>query len=402
MGKVRGNADSAGEAVTQWIRSHAHSITTIDRQAPLTDLEPLANMIRNTTVIGIGESTRGARSARQIYLIKDRLMRFLVEQMGFRTLIIETDWTVGLQLNEYLRTGKGDPRSLLTTAWGPLQTEEVLDAIKWMRSYNVQNPADPIRVFGGYFGSGHAQAYDEVTNYVKLSAPERLDELEAHYSLLRPSGGIEGYVEWYSSQRDKQPFIDHAKRAYQLIADLPSHEGHELALQHARFIVGFFEYQGIENLNLDHRIANNMIWWHENTGDKIVYWGGIAHTAKGSFLTTWRSAGNYLWEHFGSGYVSMGVTFHHGSGADPIPAPSAEFAEAVLGKIDLDTYLLDLNASKPDFVRAWLNAPTKIRVIGPYYDPEEDSTFHMVGALADLFDIIIHFQEITPASILPK
>lgn len=395
--EVRTNSDSAEEAVTQWIRSNAYAIATIDPQAPYTDLEPLANIFRNSTVIGIGESTRGARSAHQIYLIKDRLTRFLVEYLGFRTLFLETDWTVGMQLNEYLRTGKGDPEALLTAAWGPLQTEEVLDALCWMHSYNVQNPDDTIRVFGGYFGAGHVQVFDEVANYVRINAPEQLDELETHYSFLRPSGEIDKHVEWYSSQLNKQPFIDHARLAYQLIAKLPRNDGHELALQHSRFILGFYECGGFESLDLDHRMANNMIWWQENTSDKVVYWGGIAHTAKDSLLATGRSAGSYLHEYFGSGYTSLGVTFHHGLGADYIPEPSAEFAEAVLGEVDLDSYLLNLNATQPDTVRAWLNTPTKIRVIGPYYDPEKDSTFHMVGPLAKWFDIIIHFQEITAA-----
>lgn len=402
MGKVRTDSDLAGESVIQWIKSNAQLITTINSQAPFTDLEPLANMIRNTTIIGIGESTRGARSAHQIYRIKDRLMRFFVEQLGFRSLFLETDWTIGMQLNEYLRTGRGDPQSLLHATWGPLQTEEVLDVINWIRSYNLLNPNDTIRVFGGYFNAEHVQVYDEVTNYVRTSAPERLNELETLYSLLCPSIGIGEHIEWYSRQRDKKPFIGYAQQAYQLIAELPTCEGHELALQHSRFILAFYESHGFESLDLDHRMANNMIWWHENTGDKIVYWGGIAHTAKDSLLETGPSAGSYLWEHFRSGYTSLGVTFHHGSGADPIPEPSEGFAESVLGEVDLQTYLLNLNASQPDSVRSWLNAPTKVRVIGPYYDPEKDSTFHMVGSLASWFDIIIHFQEITPARNLSK
>lgn len=51
---------------------------------------------------------------------------------------------------------------MLAATWGPLQTEEVLDALCWMRSYNIQNPGDTIRVFGGYFGAGHVQVSDEV------------------------------------------------------------------------------------------------------------------------------------------------------------------------------------------------------------------------------------------------
>ncbi|MFD3768219.1 MULTISPECIES: erythromycin esterase family protein [Paenibacillus] len=171
---------------------------TIDPQASFTDLEPLANIFRRTTIIGVGESTRGARSAHQIYLIKDRLTRFLVEHLGFRTLFLETDWTIGMQLNEYLRTGKGDPQALLAATWSPLQTEDVLDALCWMRSYNIQNPGDTIRVFGGYFGAGHVQVSDEVANYVRINAPERLDELETRYSFLRPSGEIDKHIAWYS------------------------------------------------------------------------------------------------------------------------------------------------------------------------------------------------------------
>ncbi|MFF3926423.1 erythromycin esterase family protein [Paenibacillus lactis] len=172
-------------------------------------------------------------------------------------------------------------------------------------------------------------------------------------------------------QQNKQRFIDDARLTYQLIAKLPRNDGHELALQYARFILGFYEYEGFESLDLDHRMAKNMIWWHENTGDKVMYWGGIAHTAKDILLTTGSSAGSYLHEHFGAGYTSLGLTFHHGLGADYIPESSAEFAEAFLGEVDLNAYLLNLNATQPDAVRTWLNAPTKIRVIGPYYDLEK-------------------------------
>ncbi|MEV4250650.1 hypothetical protein AB0J63_45535 [Streptosporangium canum] len=30
--------------------------------------------------------------------------------------------------------------------------------------------------------------------------------------------------------------------------------------------------------NLEERLADDVIWWHERSGHKIVYWGGIAHT----------------------------------------------------------------------------------------------------------------------------
>ncbi|HXG67286.1 MAG TPA: erythromycin esterase family protein, partial [Blastocatellia bacterium] len=67
----------------------------------------------------------------------------------------------------------------------------------------------------------------------------------------------------------------------------------------------------------------------------------------------------------------------------------------------LDPYFLDLHARQPHSVRAWLNAPTKTRLIGPHYNPDNDPAYHMSGgSLADWFDIIVHSQEVTPALFL--
>lgn len=341
--KKQANIDRV--AVSQWIKSNAFPLLTIDPQAAANDLLPLATMVRDAKIVGLGESTRGARSAHELYLIKHRLLRFLVEYAGFRSLVLEGEWTKIIPLDAYLHTGVGDPRVLLAEAWGPLQTEEVLDAIRWMRTFNEQNPSDLIRVFGAYTGAVDAEAYE-------------------------------------------------------LIAKLPPSDSRELALQYARFIVGYYEREGQDSLSLDHRFAKNTILWLEHTGHKMVYWGGIGHTANSSLIQNSDSAGSYLRKYLGAGYVSIALTFHHGSESEPIPFPSPDFAEAILSQPELETYYLDLRTDQPESVRAWLNSQTKVRVIGPYYDPEKDATFFMEGALADWFDIIIHTHKITPAQIL--
>ncbi|WP_243981563.1 erythromycin esterase family protein [Streptomyces sp. NEAU-YJ-81] len=85
----------------------------------------------------------------------------------------------------------------------------------------------------------------------------------------------------------------------------------------------------------------------------------------------------------------------------PVPAPAAEFADAVLGGTGLDAYLLDLHADGPAPIRTWLNTPTRTRLIGPHYDPEDNAAYHLSGgSLTDLFDIILHTQEVTPVRFL--
>jgi erythromycin esterase len=95
------------------------------------------------------------------------------------------------------------------------------------------------------------------------------------------------------------------------------------------------------------------------------------------------------------------LTFHHGSTSYDIPAPPAEFAEVVLGATDMAAYLLDLRTPSAAEVRAWLDRPTMTRLIGPTYDPDNDAAYHLsCGSLAEWFDIIVHCQEVTRASLL--
>ncbi|MFI8812175.1 erythromycin esterase family protein [Streptomyces sp. NPDC055082] len=87
----------------------------------------------------------------------------------------------------------------------------------------------------------------------------------------------------------------------------------------------------------------------------------------------------------------------------PVPAPPAEFADAVLGSAGLDTYLLDLRDDAPAAVRAWLDAPARTRVIGPVYDPADNAAHRLSGgSLADWFDILLHSRVVTPVRFLEQ
>jgi erythromycin esterase len=305
--------------VTRWIVENAHPLTTVDPGAPLSDLAPLADMVGDARVVGVGRPTHGAH---ELSTLTHRIVRLLVEHLGFRSLALEEGWTTGIPIDEYLRTGSGDPRELVKGASPPHRTEEFLDVLRWMRAYNEVNPTDPLR-------------------FVGVDISNELHAIDAMASM--------SYIESC--------------------------------------------------------LADNTIWWHEHTGHKIVYWSG-SHTAIGHARTvtfppappkTGRNAGSYLREHFGAGFVSVGLSFHHGSVPNPVPAPTPGRADALLGSTGLAAYLLDLRADQPDPVRTRLQAPAKLRLIGPNYDPDDDASHHMSGgSLNDWFDLIIHHREVTP------
>jgi erythromycin esterase len=305
-----------------WLKHHAHPLVTIDPEDTLTDLLPLRDIVGDAKIVALGVS---ARDTHELSTLSHRILRFLVEGLGFRSLALEGDDATSVTLDEYVRTGTGDPAALLAGARSFWRTTELLDAVRWIRRHNQRHPADPVHIAN-------------VASHPRQAMPQ-----------LEDLGDIE-----------------------QLLAD-------------------------------------NVTWWHEHTGHKILYWGGMAHTVDGNPRTVspstppavHRSAGSYLRQRFGSGYLSVGVTFHHGSNAYAAPAPPTRFAEAELGDIGAKPYLLDLRAESPPRVRAWLDQPARTRLISHVYTPENDAAHYLSGgSLSSWFDVIVHCPEVTPVRLL--
>ncbi|TDD24445.1 erythromycin esterase family protein [Nonomuraea diastatica] len=403
-----------GSAVTGWLRRHAAPLAGIDPAAPLTDLAALRPMLGDASVVGLGESTHGAAEETRL---KHRTLRYLVEELGFRSIAWEEDWTVGLEVDDYLRTGKGDVNTLVRKMARTWRTREVADVLGWLRAYNATHD-EQVRFVGVECFATGPRAYDAVTRYVAETAPGRKAELARHMRKIRPDTADMGaYVQWYYGVKDKKPYIRHARQAYELVRKVPHDDGdraYELALQHARQIVSFYEYFDQKNVYQyrDARAAENLRWWRDRTGDRIAYWAASPHTAKAAGVTVhapggpplrFDGAGSLLRRWYGRKYRSIGFTFTRGTlaGADGrparVPAPPRDWADAPFGAVRHAQYAVDLQASRaPDAVRAWLRTPAKMRCVAAY-DPAEPEGHYMSGSSpAGWFDVIVHRQEISP------
>jgi erythromycin esterase len=288
-------------------------------------------VVGDAAIVGLGESTHGAHEQ---FTVKQRIVRMLVEELGFRSLALEEDETKGSQLDEYVVSGAGDLQDLLADAGTPWRTTEIQQLITWFRSCNEAHPDDTVRVVGVDVVAVRSLAYEAVTRYVEQAVPERTAELEQHFATIRPPDDIQQHITWLHRQPDKAALVEHARR----------------------------------------------------------------------------SAGAYLRQQYGDSYVSIGMTFHHGTvnagWAPPqpyqVPAPPTHFAESTLGEPEPAGFILDLHTPAPESVRAWLDAPATVRVIGPSYEPAKDADHQMAGgSLADWFDAVVHLTTVTPTRLLP-
>ena len=126
--------------------------------APLDDLAPLRRSIGNARIVGLGESAHGAAEETTL---KHRMLRLLVEQLGFRTVAWEEDWTTGVEIDAYIHGGPQDLAQLVASMSPQYQTHEVADVLAWLRRFNAGRH-DQVSFVGVEYYFTRRLAYDTV------------------------------------------------------------------------------------------------------------------------------------------------------------------------------------------------------------------------------------------------
>ncbi|KWT62343.1 erythromycin esterase [Streptomyces albus subsp. albus] len=173
-------------------------------------------MIGNAKMVGLGEATHGSH---EFFTMKERLFRHLVEEKGFTTFALELSWSAGLEIDEYLQTGKGDARRIAKRALAnsPWNREEFVSLITWMRDYNRRHPHRTVHFMGDDIGapSINDAFFARVTGYVQRTHPESLPRLNELYAGLRPIDDVFAYFR--KPMAERQRLADKAQQALKLI-----------------------------------------------------------------------------------------------------------------------------------------------------------------------------------------
>lgn len=112
---------------------------------PTDDLEPLRRVIANARFVGLGESIHTSGG---YYQMKDRVVRFLVQNMGFRAFGIEGPWRRTDLVNAYVQTCEGTPQDAQEPLFQVFQSAEVGAMLQWMCEWNRTHPEDRIQLYG--------------------------------------------------------------------------------------------------------------------------------------------------------------------------------------------------------------------------------------------------------------
>ncbi|MDX6260970.1 MAG: erythromycin esterase [Kribbellaceae bacterium] len=394
----------------------AHPIRSTDAGSSLRDLRPLTAMVGNARVVGVGEATH---SSSEFFTLKHKIFRELVEKKGFTTFALEAPWSTGLDLDRYVVSGIGDPREIMRRdfqdAYKFWNVQEYLDLIEWMRSYN-QTHARKLHFVGDDLGYASPALLDRVVDYVGKTSPAKLPEIKSLYSGIRSD---DEYAAWSAAYFTK-PLADRlkleaaARRAVVLVESLPASPERTWAAQNAQAIWQVAKFYSFDVTDptvtpqamyfRDESMAANTAWWARTTGAKVMLSAHNGHVAleTGSPADYPKDQGEFLREQLGRGYLSIGMSFDHGSfnshdTADgalrvfTLPPAAPGNNEYTLDKVPYRDYLVDLRRL-PASTRAWLDVRRPTRDIGTGY-PTPDLPIR----LGPSYDLLIHLNQVTAA-----
>jgi erythromycin esterase len=412
--------------VSAWLRENAIPFDTADPNSDFEDLMPLKELIGDARIVALGEATHGTR---EFFQMKHRMLRFLVEEMGFNTFAIEANWPEANLVNDYVQTGQGDPAELLRGLYfWTWNTQEVLDMILWMRAHN-ENPGDaPLVSFHGFDMLFYEGAMDNVVAYLEKVDPDRAAKTTELYDCFRQFAGKESMYARLSVTRkvecraNLQAVYDQLSQQQSAYESQSSPEAFARVLQNARIVLEaehFYVYGPVAGFTLrDRYMAENVAWLLDQAGPdaRIVLWAHNDHVSVGE--TIWQGMGGkamgaYLRERYGSQMVVFGFSFYQGRfnaeewqsglGALSTGLPPENSYEYYFHSAELPRFFLDLRGLPSDSTATnWLLTSRPFRFIGSTYDLSHPEDYFISAILPGRLDVIIYFEDTSPSLLLDQ
>jgi len=360
------------EPPAQWLAHHAIPLATTEATGNVDDLAPLAGIIGNAHVVGLGDATHGTH---EFFTVKLRIIQFLIQRMGFDVLAMEHSFPQTERVNAYAQGGSGDLKQLLLPQAGEelywfWDVEEFAAVVEWMRNYNLtRGSKPPIEIVGADCFDGKTAAHMVIDYLNSVDSAEAEAATQAYGCVLTPSQSCNtGPARTITQQMMAKESDYTARSSARAFAD---------ALHAADVVTqSFLQFGPIR----DAFMAQNVGWAkdHRGSAKKVIYWAHNEHVTRGpsvlGFFTP-STAGTVLTQTFGSDYVNFGT---------------ATWAGKFLIQSVATTFTLIVPSLSPagaDDYETFFHASSMPNIVVPLHDPHPflASPHHMREATSRAF-----------------
>lgn len=379
------------------LRKYIYPLRTYEPDGGNTnDLMALDQLVGDSKVVALGEVTHGSS---EIFKMKNRIIQYLAENKGFDIFSIEANMPESYKLNEYTIEGKGNAKELIGGMYfWTWNTEEVLNMVEWMKTYNQGQPKITFTGFDMQAYKGPLQELKEAF----LDNEKTNSEITALESVLNEIREKTRSNYAVRDEADKNQATHHLELIRANINSLTIDNAEkEWLLQNARILE-----QYIVNMSSSWRdqcMAENLLWIkNQNPSSKIVAW---AHN--GHIMESGKMMGEHLSDSLKADYVTFGFAFNDGSytarGKDGLTAYKAQLAypgtlEYLLNLMGEPVFILDMKKIKSEGGEElqFVTDALKFRRVGAV---QMDSEFFESNTFDD-FDYLIFIKESTPSQLL--
>ena len=401
-----------------WLRINAIPLDGVDPESGLADLRALSPYLQNAGIIGLGDASHGTR---EFYLVKHRLIEYLVREEGFTVIALEAPWPRLNRIDDWIQGGEGDPAALLDDPdywfWN---TEEILDFLWWVRTYNMSRGDRPAVTIAGTDAVMTDGLIDDVVSYLRQVDPEAVAAAKEAWGCIpsnswgtRESAAIKTAAEspCLAAADGMTRYLAERREQY---VQRSSPRRFDQVLQSARMIRQSgeiaFATRARRQETRDQKMGENVAWLREHafgSQRKVVFWGHNFHVQRVPYSLfpggpANRSAGTLLAERYSDYFVIgtatlrgrwIGITSQVNQTYETrdVPAPPADSYETLFASAGHPVVFVPLRVSDAPAVLLQPR-PLLVMFASPY--------FHFFKVpIAQLFDAVIFIEETTETTL---
>jgi erythromycin esterase len=396
-----------------FLNEHLVKIELGNNDQSFDNLKFLDQYVADKKIIGLGEGTHGTR---EIFLYKDRMIRYLVSKHNVRYILMESDMAGLEKLNDYvLSEQQADLKHVMSASgiFGIYYTQEVVDMIEWLKGFN----------------KGKTYAQKVKLKGMDMQTPNHIFKTILHTELFVNSLSVkgkanllayEGLVNANQTTFSKEQISNltaiskELKVILKTVGDPEVLERLTLDLQlYDQFISLQNVHPYIYSYQRDKNMAENVsyIARHTKPEDKVVVWAHNGHISN-HLLIKHKAMGMRLKNEFGDKYYSLAFGVADGySRLYEIADPQRKFkstklpevsnpnsVEHLLKSISAENFFMQITGT--DFkgpIEDFFTKPRLMIAIGPIISNEPTQNYSVV-ILKKAYDGFVFFRNTTAAT----
>lgn len=379
------SSQNKNDKFLDWAFQNSQKIETLDLTDKQDDLSLIKKIVGKAEVVCLGESRHDIHEQFQL---KHRFIKYLVEEMNFKTFALEASLPYSNKINDYILNGNGNLDELMSNmpGWFLWDTQEIKNILNWLYEYNKgQDIKNKVNFYGidivapnngleqifEYLQKVDNPYYEQIKtkNFARniIDDNQWQNTFQRYTQLQEEEKQIlkKNYNELYQHIKQNEiSFTENSsKNEYEWILKIAysANEANNMFTETNRLKMGLIRDNAMANISL----------WIKERNDNLIIWAHNVHIIKSEFTMNMfpenpiQGMGYILNQKLKNNMVSFGASFNQGAFQNENrtfePAERSTM-DGTLAELNMDYFILNLKGKSEDkTVEEWLNSAKVIR-----------------------------------------